>query len=201
MDAAAWTAIGTVGLALATIVLVLMTARYVRLTRESVNAAKESAEAARETADATRRAAETAEASTALSERTVVLSTMPQILARQSGTDTTEGFQIRVQVENPGPTTAYNVKIELFSAQRPSGPGSPLVHLPQALVPGSDREVRVPFPLAYETWRSAQAYEIHVRYEDAVGNSYMARHWQHREDAPVSAFFRVGSDGRLDQLM
>lgn len=76
LDAAAWTAIGTVGLVLATFALVGVTAAYVRLTgrlarhaettakaaQSSAASAERAAEATREAAEATRQAAAVAQA-------------------------------------------------------------------------------------------------------------------------------------------
>ncbi len=193
METAAWLQ------AFATLILVGVTYWYARLTRSISSNSGESAASAVRAAEAAEQSAEIAQAAVEVSERTMLLAHMPQLIGRLHGASQ-RGLKIRVA--NAGPTPAYNIEVVLFFG---------LTHQPRSepwrvsfpLGPNDEIEERISLPIPFADWDADKTLESQIRYNDAVGNRFLARLWHYREwdeTTPQSTIYLVNTDGSLENL-
>ncbi|MEX1124373.1 MAG: hypothetical protein WEE53_01785 [Acidimicrobiia bacterium] len=129
----------------------------------------------------------------------MLLAHMPQLVGRLVAASR-EG--IVFQVHNSGPTPAYNVEVTLFFGTTMQ-PRSDALRLSHPLGPGDMTDEVIRLPIGYEAWSADKTFESQVRYNDAVGNRFMARLWHYRdwdEATPQSSMYRIRNDGTLENL-
>lgn len=195
MTAAAWVQAGS------TVVLVLVTVWYASKTSSisessdmSARSAAQAAEAAQQSADANRQAVE-------VSERTMLLAHMPQPLVTLHGSNQ-QGLNMRIL--NAGASPAYNVELVLFFGVDPTQQvRSEPWRLPQTIARDGIAEERVPHAIPFNAWEASKTFQSQVRFNDAVGNRFMAKLWHFREwdeQSPQSTIYLIKDDGTLENM-
>lgn len=195
MTEAAWVQAGsTVVLVVVTIWYAWKTSSISKSSDDSASSAAEAAEAAQQSADANRRAVE-------ISERTMLLAHMPQPLVALRGSSQ-QGLNMWIQ--NTGASPAYNVELVLFFGVEPTQQvRSEPSRLKHPIAPGEGTFERIPLAISFNDWDANNTFESQVRFNDAVGNRFMAKLWHFREwdeQTPQATIYLIRGDGTLENM-